>query len=421
MKNKLTFIFVLALGFAVIGQQSATAQTKPADTAAANKVLRANQDTTWTINVLKSPSSPGAELIGISPSVIQRPTDPSGFSASLLNATNNLSTIPNNYAVDLAPAWLFFGQHISYTDFSSNTVGKNIWQSLDISIAYKNVKDSLSNQTNTTIGIGVKVSLLRGNINSKATAKVKQSLDLVSDLVKKRRDALQTYLTSNPRFLAMNKQAGTTTDTALKNKLAAQIRKTVDSLNKSVYAADPKTKANLDSIKKIGESLDFSRYGWKLDLASGMSYYFPNQVYSSGSLNNAGAWLTGGFEDEASKVSFLGIARYLYNPKQAYADPKSILKQNNLSTFDTGFRLLFESADSKFTFGGELVYRSITNTTAVPSSYHYSISADYQVGKNQLLTFNIGRDFDGTVTKGGNLIAAFNFIIGFGNTKSIIN
>ena len=175
----------------------------------------------------------------------------------------------------------------------------------------------------------------------------------------------------------------------------------------------------IDSIKKIGESLSFARYGWKLDLAGGMSYYFPNQVYSSGTLNSAGAWLTGGYEDESSNVSMLAIARYLHNPKEAYADPNSILKQNNLNTFDTGIRLLFDTKDSKFSFSGEVVYRSILNNTVIDPSYRYTINTDYKVGKNQLISFVFGRDFDGTINKSGNLLAALNFIMGFGNSKSI--
>jgi hypothetical protein len=115
----------------------------------------------------------------------------------------------------------------------------------------------------------------------------------------------------------------------------------------------------------------------------------------------------------------LGIVRYQYNPKQAYDDPSEILKQTDLNTIDWGGRILFATNDTKFSFGGEFVYRSIINSTVVKPSYRYDLSADYQIGKNQLISFSFGRDFDGTITKTGNLIAALNYIIGFGNNKSI--
>jgi hypothetical protein len=37
--------------------------------------------------------------------------------------------------------------------------------------------------------------------------------------------------------------------------------------------------------------------------------------------------------------------------------------------------------------------------------------------KNKRLTFTFGRDFDSTITKGGNLIAAFTLLAGFGNKR----
>jgi hypothetical protein len=416
MKKQILFacnaiVMIAALVFPIAG----LAQT--ADTSATNKALRANADTAWVINNLVAPSSPGADLIGISPSTIQRPTDPAAFAASLLNATNNLSAIPNSYAVDFAPAWLFAGQHISFTDFQSNDPGKNIWQSLDISVAYKNEKDSASN-TNTTVGIGFKVSLFRGKINSKALKLVDQTYAMVSKLLSLQITERENYTKTHPEYLAISKNMYKYSD-SVKKIMQARLQHIRDSLNTVVATKSEFAKNALDSIKKVGESIDFTRYGWKLDLAGGMSYFFPKQVYSNGGLNNAGAWLTGGYEEEESHISFLGIARYLYNPKQAYADPNDILKQTDLSTYDMGMRLLAASKNNKFTLGGEIVYRSVLNTSLLKSSYHYSINADYQVGKNQIISFNFGRDFDGTINKGGTLLTALNYIIGFGSTKSI--
>jgi hypothetical protein len=411
MKRKLN-LTVAALIF-ITALSSGLCQAQKMDT---TKALRANADTSWVINSLVAPSSAGASLIGISPSVIQKPTDPSAFTVSLLNATNNLTAIPNSYAVDFAPAWLFYGQHISYNQFKSNALGNNIWQSLDVSFALKNVKDTVSDKTNTTLGLGLKFSLLRGAISKKANSLVDQSYELLSQLTAAQTAKIKAYGKSHPEYLAGVKSATRITDTALKTQVITRLERTRDSVYK---LASVEQKDKLDSIKKIGEAISFARYGWKLDFAGGLSYYFPGQVYSTGTLNNAGAWLTGGYEDEDSRVSVLEIARYLYNPKEAYADPANILKNSNLSTFDFGLRMLFGTKDTKFTFGGEVIYRSIVNNNAVPSSYRYSLNADYQVGKNQLISFTFGRDFDRIVTKGGNLLAALNFVMGFGNTKSI--
>jgi Tol biopolymer transport system component len=46
-------------------------------------------------------------------------------------------------------------------------------------------------------------------------------------------------------------------------------------------------------------------------------------------------------------------------------------------------------------------------------------NAAYDIGQNQQLTFSFGRNFDGTITKDGNLIAALNFVKGFGASRKI--
>ena len=49
----------------------------------------------------------------------------------------------------------------------------------------------------------------------------------------------------------------------------------------------------------------------------------------------------------------------------------------------------------------------------------YVFSANYKVGRNQNLSFTYGKNFDNTVSKGGNLIAALNFLIGFGSVRPV--
>jgi hypothetical protein len=435
MKYSLSIILLFCL-FKQVSAQAVSDSSKKAK----NAVLRAYQDTSWNINTLSAPTSAGASLIGVSPSLIQKPIDPSGFAASLLNATNNYTTIPNSYAVDFAPAWLFAANKISYTDFRSDNIGKNIIQTFDVSFAMKNVKDSVKNITNTTFGIGVKVSLFRGKINKKATDQVDSSYKVLSKRVSYITNNINSLIRNDTTFRKLLFDAGNhkldkadaasvdTISTIVLTRIKpdgsftkADSAKLISSLANifKYFPHDPNLKAKLDPIKKNGESIDFSRYGWKLDLAGGISYYFPNQIYSNGTLNNAGVWLTGGYTAQKSNISMLGIVRYQYNPKQAYDDPSEILKQTDLNTIDWGGRILFATNDTKFSFGGEFVYRSIINSTVVKPSYRYDLSADYQIGKNQLISFSFGRDFDGTITKTGNLIAALNYIIGFGNNKSI--
>jgi hypothetical protein len=44
-------------------------------------------------------------------------------------------------------------------------------------------------------------------------------------------------------------------------------------------------------------------------------------------------------------------------------------------------------------------------------------NADYALAANQKLIFSFGRNFDGTITKEGNLVAALTVLFGFGTSR----
>jgi hypothetical protein len=371
------------------GQTTKTDTTRP--------VLEPNDTSMWKINLLRAPASPGASLLGISPNSIQRPSDPSALMVSLLNSTDNLSTIPNSYAIDFAPAWLFWGKNIKYNDFISGyNPGKSIPETFDISVAIRNSKDSLTNQTNTRVGFGFSVSIIRGDISDKTKKAINDVHNHASNYALLK-DKYEQDVENQPNFFKLSIDA----QSAL---LAAADQKA---------HSDDQAKAELDAISKAAKAIDFTRYGWMLDLAGGLAYNFVNQ--SKGTLYNSGLWLTGGYEFQQPGISLLGIVRYLDNPANTGVN----LSADNYQTMDYGARFLYDAVDNKFTVGIEGIYRSVSGTTAVKSSWRYAFSADYQVGANQVLSFNIGRDFDGTINKSGNMIAALNFLIGFGNNRPV--
>src|SRR5688572_14620568 len=115
----------------------------------------AQQDSV-SLDLLRAPASPAANLIGISPSQVEKPSDPAAFAVSIQNATNNFSQLPSSYAVDFAPAWLFAGNRIDLNEFlSNNNMGKTLWQSLVVSSAItdnQNDEDTIPNSTKAAFG-----------------------------------------------------------------------------------------------------------------------------------------------------------------------------------------------------------------------------------------------------------------------------
>ena len=87
----------------------------------------------------------------------------------------------------------------------------------------------------------------------------------------------------------------------------------------------------------------------------------------------------------------------------------------NISTFDTGLRFVFTK--NKFGGGAEALYRSILSSATVKPSWRVVANADYALSDNQKIIFSFGRNFDGTVTKNGNLVAALTVLFGIGTNR----
>jgi hypothetical protein len=67
----------------------------------------------------------------------------------------------------------------------------------------------------------------------------------------------------------------------------------------------------------------------------------------------------------------------------------------------------------------EAIYRSVLQENTIDPNWRLVFSAEYDVGMNQKLSFSFGRNFDRTISRGGNLMTALNFIKGFGNKRRL--
>lgn len=373
-------------------------------------------DTTAKLDLLKAPSSPGFILLNKQPTDIERPTTPTDFAFSIRNASDNFSAIPKNYAVEIAPAWLFGGKNITYDkaygELSNKNPFRNIWQTMGLSCAV-NSADTSFGGLNTQIAAGLKFSIIRGKISSDFTTSINKLNSVLAEIGGGYKVKLDTALAHDSIYIGLKKLLDK--DHSLAPVIAVAMERILN--EKGVVIAEQLQKEYDDKLKKL-TNVKVQRYGWFLDAAGGMVIDFPKQIFENAQTNKVGAWLTGGYEGKKS-ISFLAVARYLTGTKFNYTASDSTIKSAINSSLDFGGRLIYDK--NKFTASIEGLYRTNINTYKNSDGWKATFYIGYDLGNNKLLTLNVTRDFNGMVSKKGTLITALNLIIGFGSTRNVSN
>ncbi|HVF95715.1 MAG TPA: hypothetical protein VM871_00255 [Flavisolibacter sp.] len=390
-------------------------------------------DTTIKVDLLRAPASPASNLLGFATSDIDRPTDVSALMLNLYSASGSLSKLPASYAVDIAPYWFFKNSKkgdITTEGFRKSS-GKDVFkQTFVLSFAFKN-PDSTETELNPRSiygGFGFKFSLLRGKYDA-ATNNALSAIKKLQDIKLRHLDEVLTGYRENtdPEVAELRQKMkaffrpGVTAAEIRTIQESNEFKSTQRRLNQKLaaYAQQEKTEAEagLDKqIQDIASSFQTARVGFTWEFAGGASSEFANKRFDASRLYNAGIWTTVGYTDTTYGAG-LFLARLLHNPDKIFAKDNITNAFANITTFDAGLRYIYLKPQGKFSASVEAIYRSALTANTIDPSWRLVLNAEYAIWANQKLTFSFGRNFDGTVSKDGTLIAALNFLTGFGNRR----
>jgi hypothetical protein len=404
--------------------------------AGAARAFAQQKDTMVNFDQLRAPSSPAFSLLGISPDDIERPKNPTDFAFSVGNASNNLSTVPKSYAVEMAPFWIFGGKSTFEQFIDNKNVGNNIKQTFVFSLGSTTSRSAKDSSEFRQIGVSVKFSILRGKVGDEFkkwdsmvtkvltqytanNVKIRDSLRNVDTaaISELRKQRLQYIASGNPdRAAAIEKIMQAMVEA--QNTKTALLSRTNDST---------KNKAYLTRLSQFASQTSFRRYGFSMDWAAGTVVDFDDSAFNRSYLSKFATWLTFGYEGHnGSNVMFL--MRYAANFNRFYRnDLNLVVKDIDIGDLDMGLRL-YKDFNDKLTLSVEYINRLpfysnsnyISNRVSTPlRTDKYDFSLNYKVGKNQNLSFTYGKNFDNKVTKTGNLIAAVNYMIGLGSARGL--
>ncbi len=372
------------------------------------------------LDLLRAPSSPGANLLGFAVSDIEKPSDVSDFMLTLQSATSSNSLFPTNYAVDLAPFWLFRAGGLTTDKFNSRKFSDAFRQTFVVSTAIRNADSSKDfNPENLYQSFGTKFSIVRGQLSARAVAVLESIHELQAEIASGMNQQLSEKLADDNVYQTLKKERqlklSETMDPNHPSVIALSVKmeKRQEKVKNSILTS---YENELQALQKQAASFKVERFGFFVDFAGGVSLEYINRTFNNSRIYNAGAWLTFGANYQ-NGFSLMGITRFLQNPKKVFADPSGTIRNGDVSTFDAGARIIYHHNDSRFSISTEAIYRSVLNKNTIDPSWRWVLNTEYDLGNNQRLTFFFGRSFDGSTSKDGNVIAALNFLKGLGNHR----
>ncbi len=375
-----------------------------------------------SLDLLRAPQSPAFTILGLNPTEIEKPSDPSDLIFSLGNATNSFTSLPESYALEFSPAWLIKNNR-SVKDFIEKQE-LPFWQNAIFSVATTTNKNPDSSQYKS-MGLGFKTSLFRGKVAPEFEKQRQELQKLVSiyhgKIAPAKTNFEETnsdYIKINTRIIELRDLDSLTGEEEIELKsLTLERRELLKSFDQFYH--DTLSSDVLDKMKKIVSELDFKRYGWKVDFAMALKLDFPSESFTYSLVPKWSWWLTSGYESK-SGFSILTLVRYNEYPQKLMLDENDEITFKTVGDLDFGIRLLLEKFN-KLTLSTEAIKRLPIAQSDDQITQRYDINMTYELTENKLLTFTFGKDFEGVEYRDGNLLAILNLALGFGNKRPIVN
>lgn len=350
-------------------------------------------DSILPLNLQLAPSAPGFVLLGVEPATVERPGSVADWATSIANATDNLTALPSNYALQVAPFWVTqAARNLTFNEYSSGRhVGDNCLQTLSLSVA----TGALAKTPGTALGIGVRFSPWRGD----ADTVFRRSVSLAQKALNKHLNALIDDSLARDTAL---RRLETVPE---KDRDSAQVEQRLlrmSAIKVAIKSDTQRYSQALARVKNVATSIPLLRFGWKLDVAGGFVLNFPSSVYDSAEFGKSGVWLTGGYEDR--DFSLLGTTRLLTGPMPT-----------DTTSLDFGARLTLP-ASGKIEPSVEVVYRPYpAPTPLIAQRLRYNLVFAVPIGSSKAISVTLGRDFGSS--ENAKMILLLNLLMGFGTNR----
>ncbi len=363
-------------------------------------------DTTYKYDVLKTPDSPGFEILGSTPSSIARPETPKDIAISINSLLNN-----KNFGIELSP-YKLFNSTVTYHNLYENIL-YNLWKDFTVSTSSieTNKFDSLLN--GDIYGIGFRTKIFDGAANSdlefyysnKKFINVQNKFlvlgyfnNILTDLKEKKinistgkqfKEYIDTSSEFKTNFFRMIEKEPQTSEIAIINEYFEFIINNIADYDSIQEFISFQQNTTAQELSEVIQKINKRKVGFFLELAGAVAFNIPDTEKDIIDGRKHGFWITPSYRwefsgESNSYIDLLGVYRAIYD------------KRLQKGYSDYGFRVLFEYQKTNFSF--DLIKRTQENDFRFMGMIEYSIDSDISI------YCNFGKDFINPADKNRNKI-----------------
>jgi len=362
------------IGHALIAFATAAAPLAPQDSGAGAAPA---------FNGLRTPVSPAFVLLGVAPTVVERPNTPADLAFSVLNRSAAFTSLPRDLAIEISPYWLV--KHPTLTWQADTTRGLATSFARTMTLSFATAELGTSARPVTGLAVGLRAAPFSGRISSESVARLRQLEERLSDENAVLRSLTQDVEEKLDSVRAAELAAATSPEQrkAAHARFAAGVQQATEQARQSAAY-----EAAVDSTEELFRDLALTREGFVLEFAAGAAMQAPGGVADSAKLARWGAWITAGYEGPT--LSFVFVNRFLASTVDSTFD-----------AVDLGMRLLYTS--DRYAISAEGSFRTFTEPGAPPNEYRVAALVDFELQKGLWVTGTFGRDYSAGTP--GSLIA----------------
>ena len=358
-------------------------------------VLAAQRDSLPAFNSLRTPASPAFVLLGVEPTSVERPNTPSELGVSIVSSTNQLTSLPRDFALEASPFWLAAHPTLTWREDTTRSIAQSILRTATITVATAQRGGGATPVTG--LAVGGRMSLVSGRLSAESRTKLGQLEAELGLLAKTLATIMQGLRQQADSELRAAVRAGGDTAT-----LGAAARRHEQAIALALKTAegDPHYAAARQQIDDDFQAFAVQREGFSIELAGGVVWDARSQAIDSVKFRGWGLWATPSYQ--GATWSIVGVGRYL-----------AVDTTGGFNMLDFGARLIHTSR--LLALSAEYVDRHFVGGGAPPHQYRLVGVIEYQVQKGIWVSGTFGRSYD-TKTP-GSLVAELGLSFDFNRKR----